>query len=93
VSEIGGEAVRRGKRSARRGAIETPLGTNWSEMRKKTVFRRLGTSLPLSRKTRDAFEMGGQPKRDREVTVPAKVAGRWGSDSASRAKRIMRKNS
>jgi recombination protein RecT len=51
IEEI--EAVR--KRSA--SPEEGPWISDWSEMAKKTVFRRLAKGLPLSPKTRDALEL------------------------------------
>ena len=51
VDEI--EAIRRRSASPDKG----PWVSDWSEMAKKTVFRRLSKSLPLSPKTRDAIEL------------------------------------
>ena len=68
VSEI--EAVR--KRSA--AGSDGPWVTDWAEMAKKTVFRRLAKSLPLSRKTRDAFELEDNAQAIEMAPVQAKVA-------------------
>jgi recombination protein RecT len=50
-----GEAIRKRSRAGQSG----PWVTDWNEMAKKTVFRRLSKWLPLSAEIRDAFEADG----------------------------------
>lgn len=66
VDEI--EAIRGRSRAGGSG----PWVTDWNEMAKKTVFRRLSKWLPLSPEFRDAVEADDEPAAPIEVR-PAKV--------------------
>jgi len=62
------EAIRKRSRAGNSG----PWITDWNEMAKKTVFRRLSKWLPLSPEFRDAVEADEEPAAPIEVR-PAKV--------------------
>jgi recombination protein RecT len=64
------EAVR--KRSP--AANDGPWASDWSEMAKKTVFRRLAKGLPLSPRTREAMEAEDSANAIEMVPIQAKVA-------------------
>ena len=51
-----------------------PWQSDWSEMAKKTVFRRLSKSLPLSPKTRDAIEVDQNYDAIEATPIAAKPA-------------------
>jgi len=62
------EAIRKRSKAGNSG----PWITDWNEMAKKTVFRRLSKWLPLSPEFRDAVEADDEPAAPIEVR-PAKV--------------------
>ena len=62
------EAIRKRSKAGNSG----PWITDWNEMAKKTVFRRLSKWLPLSPEFRDAVEADDEPASHIEVR-PAKV--------------------
>ena len=62
------EAIRKRSKAGQSG----PWITDWNEMAKKTVFRRLSKWLPLSPEFRDAVEADDEPASHIEVR-PAKV--------------------
>lgn len=62
------EAIRKRSKAGNAG----PWITDWNEMAKKTVFRRLSKWLPLSPEFRDAVEADDEPAAPIEVR-PAKV--------------------
>ena len=62
------EAIRKRSKAGNAG----PWITDWNEMAKKTVFRRLSKWLPLSPEFRDAVEADDEPASHIEVR-PAKV--------------------
>lgn len=62
------EAIRKRSKAGNAG----PWITDWNEMAKKTVFRRLSKWLPLSPEFRDAVEADDEPASPIEVR-PAKV--------------------
>ena len=62
------EAIRKRSKAGNSG----PWITDWNEMAKKTVFRRLSKWLPLSPEFRDAVEADDEPASPIEVR-PAKV--------------------
>ena len=64
------EAIRRRSKSGNNG----PWSTDWSEMAKKTAFRRLSKWLPLSAEFRDAVERDDDKLEERDIT-PRTVAG------------------
>jgi recombination protein RecT len=67
------DAIRARSRSGGSG----PWQTDYTEMAKKTVFRRLSKWLPLSPEVRDAVEVD-----DDALDVPSKVIGDGGAGSA-----------
>lgn len=68
VDEI--EAIRRRSKAGNSG----PWVTDWNEMAKKTVFRRLSKWLPLSPEFRDAVEADDEPAAPIEVRQAKVVA-------------------
>ena len=68
VDEI--EAIRRRSKAGNSG----PWVTDWNEMAKKTVFRRLTKWLPLSPEFRDAVEADDEPSAPIEVRQAKVVA-------------------
>lgn len=66
------EAIRRRSRSGNSG----PWVTDWNEMAKKTVFRRLSKWLPLSPEFRDAIEADDElPANIKDVTPAPDFSG------------------